>query len=484
MQKLPKKLLINLKLTMTQNSTYSYRKLYQKLIQLTLFLCTIFIFAQSAPPPVEGDYRSKITGNWTEVSTWEIYTCTGGVCAWIPATTVPGVGTTATAQGNYNVFITQGTEVTVNTSETYYFGNLYILANNPVENVYTEVSSGPNVGRINLENGPVEFKLLGDKQNVYIFGGVFYFKTLNSTLGLRSGNSIIITNYNAAGTTSGLGSNGLQQLGIGCFGSQKIKFYNEDGTLVESEYSTCSAADPTYTFVQLNYNGGSLAAQLSLSTLKVCVGDITTPVNLTAGFSGIIPSGKTVNYELKLESGPAGYNFPTLNGSFVSPGNAASIPDPSLGPFALDGTYVYSLKVSYPYDDTPTSYNVTSTTTVTLEVSPAGSINCACYKDPVIDTVNKYPTKLGITALGSAGATSGTPTDFWPEKVQGGHIALESRHKGFVINRVENTGAILIPVEGMLIFDMSDGQPKIYTIKSGDTTPDWHTFTTPSCPPF
>ncbi|WP_332029277.1 hypothetical protein, partial [Kaistella sp.] len=65
-----------------------------------------------------------------------------------------------------------------------------------------------------------------------------------------------------------------------------------------------------------------------------------------------------------------------------------------------------------------------------------------------------------------------------------GHIALESRHKGFVINRVENTGAILIPVEGMLIFDMSDGQPKIYTVKSGDTTPAWHTFTTPSCPPF
>ena len=330
MQKLPKKLLINLKLTMTQNSTYSYRKLYQKLIQLTLFLFTIFIFAQSAPPPVEGDYRSKITGNWTEVSTWEIYICTGGVCAWIPATTVPGVGTTATAQGNYNVFITQGTEVTVNTSQTYYFGNLYILANNPVLNVFASVSSGPDVGRINLENGPIEFKLLGDNQNIYIFGGVFYFKTLSASLGLRSGNSIVITDYNALGTESGLGSNGLQQLGITCTGDQKIKFYNSDGTLVETEYGVCASSSP-YNFVQLNNFGGSLAAQLQLYPLKVCVGDTKTPVNLTAHYTGLIPPGKNVTYELKLESGPAGYNFPTLSGSFVSPGNAASIPDPSLG---------------------------------------------------------------------------------------------------------------------------------------------------------
>lgn len=181
-----KKLLINLKLIMNKYSTHSYRKLFPKLFQLIFFLTTVFIFAQSAPPPVEGDYRSRITGNWTAVSTWEIYTCTGGVCSWIPATTIPGIGTTPSNQGTYNVFIKQGTEVTVNTSQTFYFGNLYILANTPVANVWSSVSSGPDVGRINLENGPVEFNLLGENQNVYIFGGVFYFKALTSSLGLRS----------------------------------------------------------------------------------------------------------------------------------------------------------------------------------------------------------------------------------------------------------------------------------------------------------
>lgn len=469
---------------MDQNSIFSYRKLFPKLLQFTLFLLTIFIAAQAAPPPIEGDYRSKVTGNWTVAATWEVYTCSGGVCAWLPATNAPGEGTTATNQANYNVFITQGTEVTVNTSETYYFGNLYILANNPVVNVYTSVSAGADVGRINLDNAGVQFKLLGDNQNVYIFGGVFYFRALNSELGLLSGNSILITDYNGNGTVTGLGSNGLQQLGLGCSGNQKIKFYNTDGTLVESEYGVCIDGSSPYTFVQLNNYGGSLAAQLSVNPLKICVGDTTTPVNLTADYTGIIPAGKMVNYEVKLESGPAGYTFTTLSGSFTTPGDATSIPDPSIGPFAIDGTYIYSLTISYPFDNTSSSYQVASTTSVTLEVSPAGSVNCACYKDPVMDAANKYPTKLGITALGRAGAASGTSGNFWPEKAQGGHIALESQTKGFVINRVENTGSILIPVEGMIVFDLSDGQPKIYTLKAGESTPAWHTFNTPTCPSF
>lgn len=469
---------------MNQNFTHSYRKLFQKLYQLTFFLATVFIFAQAAPPPTEGDYRSKITGNWTDSTTWEIYTCSGGVCEWIPATNAPGEGTTATNQAKYNVFITPGTEVTVSSSQTYYFGNLYILANNPVPNVYTTVSSGPDVGRINLINGPIEFKLLGDQQNVYIHGGVFYFIAMNSTLGLRSGNSVIITDYNAAGTVNGLGSNGLQQLGILCSSTQTIKFYNADGTAVVSEYGSCLHATSPYRFVDLNYNGGSLAAQLSLSTAKICVGDVTTPVILSASYTGLVPDGKQISYELKLESGPTGYNFTTLTGSFTSPEDASSIPDPSLGPFAIDGDYVYSLTLSYPFDDTPTSYQVKSTRSVTLKVSPAGSINCACYKDPVIDAANKYPTKFGITALGRAGAGSASTPDFWPEKAQGGHLALESQTKGFVINRVENTGAILIPVEGMIVFDLSDGQPKIFTLKDGDAAAAWHTFTTPTCPTF
>ena len=54
---------------MQQYSIFSYRKLSLKLLQFAFFLLTISIAAQAAPPPIQGDYRSKITGNWTEAST-------------------------------------------------------------------------------------------------------------------------------------------------------------------------------------------------------------------------------------------------------------------------------------------------------------------------------------------------------------------------------------------------------------------------------
>jgi len=47
---------------------------------------------------------------------------------------------------------------------------------------------------------------------------------------------------------------------------------------------------------------------------------------------------------------------------------------------------------------------------------------------------------------------------------------------------VANTGAIAIPVEGMMIFDLSDGKLKIYSQKTGDPGFAWHVFSTPACP--
>ncbi|MDD2994728.1 MAG: hypothetical protein PHP99_00765, partial [Paludibacter sp.] len=46
-----------------------------------LIFSASFIFGQSA-----GDYRSKVTGNWTTLSTWERYNGTG----WVTPTTVQG----------------------------------------------------------------------------------------------------------------------------------------------------------------------------------------------------------------------------------------------------------------------------------------------------------------------------------------------------------------------------------------------------------
>ena len=76
---------------------------------------------------------------------------------------------------------------------------------------------------------------------------------------------------------------------------------------------------------------------------------------------------------------------------------------------------------------------------------------------------------------GTAGADNGN----WPMVRNGGHIALESNSKGFVITRVAATvdlGNISAPQEGMMVYD---GEAKCLKIYSDGA---WKCFNVPSCP--
>ncbi|NML70814.1 hypothetical protein HHL23_13560 [Chryseobacterium sp. RP-3-3] len=106
---------------------------------------------------------------------------------------------------------------------------------------------------------------------------------------------------------------------------------------------------------------------------------------------------------------------------------------------------------------------------------------CFCFKPGVLDAANTYPTKHGITALGRAGAEN----ENWPMVRQSAWTVLESKEKGFVVNRVATTAglaSITNPVEGMMVYDEQADCLKIYTLKSGDTVMAWHCFTTQACP--
>lgn len=112
----------------------------------------------------------------------------------------------------------------------------------------------------------------------------------------------------------------------------------------------------------------------------------------------------------------------------------------------------------------------------------AANTQCTtCYKPGILDAGNTYPTKHGITALARAGAQN----DNWPMTRQSAWTVLESKEKGFVVNRVATTAGlstITNPVEGMMVYDEEVDCLKIFTLKSGDTTMGWHCFTTPACP--
>ena len=157
----------------------------------------------------------------------------------------------------------------------------------------------------------------------------------------------------------------------------------------------------------------------------------------------------------------------------------------------------YSIKVVLP--SSPTYQHVSSTdstptdgiTRVTIANSNALNINFGlyfdkCYKTPTI-TTGGLSTNHGITDLGRAGDDGdGNTANDWPMVRKGAWTVLESKNKGFVINRVAanfeppyddgQVPSITNPIKGMMIYDTTNQCLKIYT---GTT---WKCITTQTCP--
>ncbi|QDP85751.1 hypothetical protein FNJ88_09400 [Chryseobacterium sp. SNU WT5] len=68
---------------------------------------------------------------------------------------------------------------------------------------------------------------------------------------------------------------------------------------------------------------------------------------------------------------------------------------------------------------------------------------------------------------------------------KGGHTALESNTKGFVITTIPTSGLsdITNPVDGMMVYDTTAKCLKIYTVdESLPVNTGWKCFKTPACP--
>lgn len=89
-------------------------------------------------------------------------------------------------------------------------------------------------------------------------------------------------------------------------------------------------------------------------------------------------------------------------------------------------------------------------------------------------------TKHGITALGRAGSTG----DNWPMVRKGAWTVLESKTKGFAINRLTTTQILALanPIEGMMVYDTVEKCLKIYTTKDSGATFGWYCMTQQTCP--
>lgn len=145
--------------------------------------------------------------------------------------------------------------------------------------------------------------------------------------------------------------------------------------------------------------------------------------------------------------------------------------------------------VTYTYSFTPAAtcnsgkvYAVIKTTSNCVCTDSNGSIlQLLCYKPAATTGGTAMDANHGITALGRAK----TNTDNWPMARKGAWTVLESKEKGFVVNRVATTAAlanITNPVIGMTVYDTEAKCLKIYSVKEGDTNANWHCFNMQTCP--
>lgn len=157
----------------------------------------------------------------------------------------------------------------------------------------------------------------------------------------------------------------------------------------------------------------------------------------------------------------ATYEWVNPQGVVVSNSRTYSIAnfDPS-----YNGTYV--AKISW-------GNCVTRYVNITVNSNQCGQpIENVCYRDagttnPILDS------KHGITALGRAGVNNGN----WPMVRKGAHTVLESKTKGFVVNRLTTSQKnALIPVLGMAVYDTDLDCLSIY---DGTT---WKCYRSQACP--
>ncbi|MPS64647.1 MAG: hypothetical protein DI622_07725 [Chryseobacterium sp.] len=110
-------------------------------------------------------------------------------------------------------------------------------------------------------------------------------------------------------------------------------------------------------------------------------------------------------------------------------------------------------------------------------IVPGGGIT-SCYK-PAVNSGTVLPSNLGITGLGRA--NSGDTN--WPGARKGAWMVLESKTKGFVLNRLTDAQIAAIPAadlkEGMIVYNTTQN---CLQVNIDGTSTGWRCFNNQTCP--
>ena len=209
----------------------------------------------------------------------------------------------------------------------------------------------------------------------------------------------------------------------------------------------------------------------SLSTF-VSTGNITYPSRFTRIWktqnTGTFAQNMTVYYPVSAFGNASSTTVALLYGtSAVSLSNGSALVIPQSGTTTINGVSYYV-------------FTVPSAQVANIQFfSFTGS--SICYK-PAVTVGTTLDTKHGITSLSRAG-TSG---DNWPMVRKGAWTVLESKTKGFVINRLTAAQIAAIRpenlIEGMMVYDTTNNRMKVYTSTDGGATFNWQSISTQTCP--
>lgn len=166
-----------------------------------------------------------------------------------------------------------------------------------------------------------------------------------------------------------------------------------------------------------------------------CTDSGITSANLNEMFTGTLPDPTVV---LEWWTSPTRDLDPVNN-----PGT--KVDDPTN--VTESGTYYV-----FFYDTVNHCYN-TDNSTAFVNVTILPPCDTTCTKPGDFSEVG-IPTKVGITVQ--------QRQDGWPQSIPNGFITLESKEKGFVITRVQNSDMIADAKEGMLMYDIDAKCVKLY----------------------
>lgn len=143
----------------------------------------------------------------------------------------------------------------------------------------------------------------------------------------------------------------------------------------------------------------------------------------------------------------------------------------AVAPGTPAGTYILVYQICQQADPTNCDTAVDTITVLASGTAP-------CYK-PGITVGTLLPTNVGITALHRA--QSGDTN--WPGVRKGAWIALESKTKGFVLNRLTDAQVAAIPTtdlkEGMMVYNTTQN---CLQVNIDGTATGWRCFNNQTCP--